>query len=97
MRVKEFVSLWSHNNLVRLVYRVPGGHKLVLAEWTQVDMDWNIAKESGIFAAWSNHQVIGLASIGVPNNLYPEAINIIIENLEIEEQQEIYTFNDIGE
>ena len=42
MILKEFVDQFINNNaLVRLVYKIPGGNKLVLHSWDDVDMAWN--------------------------------------------------------
>ena len=85
MKVRDFVEInIEHNSLVRLVYKNPGGHKLVLNNWSDVDMEHQILKGRGKFSRFLDHEVIGIASILTPGN-YPEAINIVIKEIPIEE------------
>lgn len=76
----EFVKNFSHNNLIRLVYRHKGGFRLVLNTWDDVSMDWEVNKAKGKNRHYIKNKVLGLASILTDGN-YPEAINIIIEEL----------------
>ena len=39
MKLGEFIKNFSHNNLIRLVYKDKGGHKTVLDSWSEIDMD----------------------------------------------------------
>lgn len=91
MKLGEFIKNFSHNNLIRLVYKHKGGHKIVLNDWNDVSMDWEVNKGIGKNRHFINNEVIGIASI-VTRGHYPEAINIIIERLEnqpiIEEKKE---------
>ena len=81
MKLGEFIKNFSHNNLIRLVYQNNGGHEIVLENWNDVSMDWEINQSKGKNRHYINNEVIGIASIcGVGK--YPEAINIIIERLE---------------
>lgn len=82
MKLGEFIENFSHNNLIRLVYKEKGGHKLVLESWDDVSMDWEVNKAKSKNRHYINNEVLGLASIGRAGNLYPESINIIIEELE---------------
>ena len=81
MTLGEFIKNFSHNNLIRLVYKHKGGHKLVLDTWNDVSMDWEVNKAMGKNRHYIDNQVPGLASILTEGN-YPEALNIIIEELE---------------
>lgn len=81
MKLGEFINYFSHNNLIRLVYRIKGGHEPALLEWKEIDMDWKINKGQGKFRHYINNEVLGLASIYCADT-YPETINIIIERLE---------------
>ena len=81
MTLKEFINEYiEHNSLVRVLYKNPGGHKLVLNDWNEVAMDWEIVKGKGKYAPYINHKVLGIASILV-RGPYPESINIVIEEI----------------
>lgn len=85
MKLGEFIKNFSRNNLIRLLYKEKGGHRIVHEDWNDVSMDWEINEGSGINRHYINHKVIGLASInfsGTKGMHYPEAINIVIEELE---------------
>lgn len=83
MRLGEFIERFSHNNLVRLLYKNEGGHEVVLDTWDAVTMDWMIVVQKGKFRHYINNQVLGLATIGFNGDCkYPEALNIVIERLE---------------
>jgi hypothetical protein len=82
MKLGEFLETFSHNNLIRLVYKEKGGHRLVLDDWDDVSMDWEVIKERGKNRHYINNEVTGLVSIFSTGGHYPEAINIEIENLE---------------
>lgn len=86
MKLGEFIEKFSHNNLIRLHYKEKGGNRLVLEDWNDVSMDWEVNKQKGKFRHYVNNEVLGLASIyfspGNGSNHYPEAINIVIEELE---------------
>jgi len=81
MKLGEFIKNFSHNNLVRLVYKHKGGHEIVLEDWNDVSMDHEILKGKGKTRHYINTEVLEFASIlcGGP---YSEAINIVIEKLE---------------
>jgi len=81
MKLGEFIKNFSHNNLIRLVYKHEGGYKTVLDTWEDISMDWEVNKAKGKNRHYVNNEVLGLASIATGGN-YPETINIIIEQLE---------------
>ena len=88
MTLKEFVKDYVEgNSLVRVLYKNPGGHKLVLDDWNDVAMDWEIVRGQGKYAAYINHKVIGIASISV-RGPYSEAINIVIEEIPLDQLRE---------
>ena len=85
MKLGEFIEKFSHNNLIRLHYKEKGGNRLVLEDWNDVSMDWEVNKQKGKFRHYINNEVLGLASIYFQpgkGHHYPEAINIVIEELE---------------
>jgi hypothetical protein len=85
MTLKEFVKDYVEgNSLVRVLYKNPGGHKLVLDDWNDVAMDWEIVRGQGKYAAYINHKVIGIASISV-RGPYSESINVVIEEIPLDE------------
>jgi hypothetical protein len=104
MKLGEFIKNFSHNNIIRLHYKEPGGRGLVLRDWNDVSMDHEILKGKGKNRHYINNEVVGLASINLKSELghhYPEAINIVIEPLEnqpyIEEvidEQQHYELNE---
>ena len=47
MKLGEFIKNFSHNNLIRLVYKNKGGHEIVLENWGDVSMDWEVNKAKG--------------------------------------------------
>ena len=96
MTLGEFIKNFSHNNLIRLVYKHEGGYRLVLDTWNDVSMDWEVNKAKEKNRHYINNQVLGLASILQTGGHYPEALNIIIEELEnqpiVEEQKDEKVF-----
>lgn len=83
MKLGEFIKKFSHNNLIRLVYKEKGGHETVLPTWGDVSMDWEVNKQQGKFRHYVDNKVLGLVSICVSGgDKYAEAINIVIERLE---------------
>ena len=85
MKLGEFIKQFSHNNIVRLVHKNPGGHKLVLEGWNDVSMDHEILNGKGKNRHYIDNEVLGLAGINFPSGQghhYPEALNIVIEELE---------------
>lgn len=85
MKLGEFIEKFSHNNLIRLHYKEKGGNRLVLEDWNDVSMDWEVNKQKGKFRHYINNEVLGLASIYFQpgkGHHYTEAINIVIEELE---------------
>ena len=83
MKLGEFIEKFSHNNLIRLVYKFKGGHETVMPTWSDVSMDWQVNKQQGKFRHYVNNEVLGIASIYVSGgDTHPEAINIVIEKLD---------------
>ncbi len=84
MKLGEFIKNFSHNNIVRLVHKDKGGHKCVLGDWNDVSMDHEILKGKGKNRHYINNEVLGLTGIYFQSYScnYPEAINIVIEELE---------------
>jgi len=86
MKLGEFIKNFSHNNIVRLMYKEKGGHRCVLEDWNDVSMDHEILKSRGKNRHYIDNEVLGLATIcfrpGEGIHHYPEALNIVIEELE---------------
>jgi coproporphyrinogen III oxidase len=85
MKLGEFIKQFSHNNLIRLVYKNKGGHECVLDDWNAVSMDHEILSGKGKNRHYIDNEVLGLAGIYFPpaqGHHYPDAINIVIEQLE---------------
>jgi len=78
MKLEYFILAFSHNNMVRLLTKHEGGHKIIADNWDDISMDWEIVQGKGRFADYAKANVIGLASI-LTGGAYPEAINIVIE------------------
>jgi hypothetical protein len=51
-------------------------------------MEWEVVKGEGVYAPYSNHKVLRIASILVRGH-YPEAINIVIEEIPLEQLREM--------
>jgi len=87
MILKEFVDNFiNHNSLVRLVYKIHGGNKVVLNTWDEVSMAWEISKGEGKYAPYINHQVIYITDCVIPTSFRScsEAINIVIEEIPLD-------------
>lgn len=85
MKLGEFIKNFSHNNLIRLHYNIKGGHELVLEDWNEVSMDWEVNKKKGVFRHYIDNEVLGLVGINFCGNKgmhYSEALNIVIEKLD---------------
>lgn len=84
MKLGEFLEKFSHNNVVRLHYKIKGGHQCVLDDWNDVSMDHEILKGKGKNRHYINNEVLGLTTIYFQSGHthYPEALNIVIEELE---------------
>ena len=72
MKLGEFIKAFSHNNLVRLHYKVKGGCEQVLESQDDVSMDWQIVKGQDKYRHYVNNEVVGLASIYYRSGSYPE-------------------------
>lgn len=85
MKLGEFIEKFSHNNIIRLLYKHKGGHRVVLEDWNDVSMGWQVNKQKGKFRHYINNEVLGLTTICFDTGSginYPEALNIVIEELE---------------
>lgn len=85
MKLGEFIKNFSHNNIVRLLYKTKGGHQLVLDDWNDVSMDHEIVNGKGKNRHYIDNEVLGLTTIlfnSGSGTSYPEALNIVIEELE---------------
>lgn len=75
MKLKKFLENFSHNNLVRLLYKTQEDqHMPVGTSWDDVMMDWELKKDE----KYKNREVVKIISVSV-DGLYPEAINIVID------------------
>ena len=84
MILKDFIENYiEHNSVVRLVYKNKGGHRIVLNDWKDVDMDHQVKSGIGKYAIYVNHKVLGVTSISTGDS-HPEAINIVIEEIPVE-------------
>jgi len=84
MKLGEFIKNFSHNNVIRLVYKNKSDYEVVLTDWNDVSMDWEVNKQKGKFRHYINNEVLGLATIsfGSGQGIYhTDALNIIIEKL----------------
>lgn len=85
MKLGEFIKNFSHNNVIRLVYKIKGGNEVVLENWNDVSMDWEVNKQKGKFRHFINNEVLGLATVsfGAGQRIHhADALNIVIERLE---------------
>jgi hypothetical protein len=84
MKLGEFIKNFSHNNMIRLHYREKGGNRIVLDEWDDVSMDHEIVNGKGKNRHYIDNEVLGLVGIYFQSGHthYPDAINIVIEELE---------------
>ena len=81
MKLGEFIKNFSHNNIIRLVYKNKGGHETVLDSWNDSSMDHEVTNKKGKNRHYIDNEVIGLVGIDTGGH-YPETINIVIERLE---------------
>ena len=95
MKLGEFIENFSHNNIVRLHYKIKGGHECVLESYDDVSMDHEILNGKGPNRHYINNEVLGVVGILITSGHYSDAINIVIERLEdqpyIKEIKEEYT------
>lgn len=78
MKLGEFIKSFTHNNLIRLLYKTESGHETVLDSWDIVSMDWEVNSRKGIYTKYVDNEVIGLVGVfGLKS--YSEAINIVIK------------------
>ena len=82
MKLGEFIKNFSHNNVIRLVYKNKSGHEVVLNDWNDVSMDWQVNKQKGKIRHYINNEVLGLTTICFDTGSgvnYPEALNIVMD------------------
>lgn len=96
MKLGEFISQFSHNNLIRLWYNTKQGHEIVGKTFDDVSMDWEVNEQKGKFRHYVNNEVLGLATICFSSyTKHVEALNIVIERLEnqpiVDEAVEVQT------
>ena len=89
MELKEFVEKFiCKNSLIRLWYPCDGGHEMVIPDDKKsVCMEWKITKCMGVYKKYLTHKVIGVTDIDT-NGCFPEAINIVIEKIELDDWRE---------
>ena len=80
MNLGEFIKNFSHNNLIRLHYKVKGGCECVLENFDLISMDHEVNNGKGVNRHYINNEVLGIVGIYY-NSPYPETINIMIERL----------------
>lgn len=80
MKLGEFLKLFSHNNIIRLHYKIKGGHQCVLESWDDTSMDWEVSRKQGKNRHYVDNKVLGL--VGILYMKTPDVINIAIERLE---------------
>lgn len=92
MKLGEFIEKFSHNNVIRLLYKdSEGGHRVVLNNWNDVSMDWEVIQSKDKFRHYINNEVLGLATISFMAGdgiHHSEALNIVIEKLDPQPQAE---------
>lgn len=86
MKLGEFIEQFSHNNVIRLLYKnEEGGHNTVLEDWNDVSMDWEVTSQREKFRHYVDNEVLGLTTISFRAGQgihHSEALNIVIEKLE---------------
>ncbi len=89
MTLKEFVDEYiERNSMVRVLYKdKPGSYRILLNDWDEVSMEWEIVKGQGRYAPYINHKAIGIACISVTGH-YSSAINIVIEEIPLDKLRE---------
>lgn len=65
MKLGEFIKNFTHNNVIRLVYKVKNNHgyEVVLNDWNDVSMDWEVNKGQGKYRHYINNEVLGLTTL----------------------------------
>lgn len=83
MKLKDFVDTFiCRNTLIRLwtVNENHAGYKMIYREDDSVCMEWELLKDKVWQSEYNNCIVIGVKDI-VVDDLYREAVNIVIENV----------------
>lgn len=76
MTLKSFLEEFSHNNIIRLLYKVEGGHTPVTDDWDNVAMDHEII-DGTRFNSFIDKEVLGV--VGIIVKRYSDAINIVLK------------------
>jgi len=85
MKLGEFIKNFSHNNMIRLHYKIKEGQELILKDWNDVSMDHEVLRGKGKNRHYIDNEVLGLVGVDFSASKgmhYGEAINIVIEKLE---------------
>jgi len=98
MKLGEFIKNFSHNNIIRLWYKEGSDHRSVAGNCNNVSMDHDVINQKGIFRDYINNEVLSLITVVFHSSTpchYPEALNIVIEELEDQPVLEDLTYNSI--
>jgi len=85
MKLGEFIENFSHNNMIRLHYKIKGGYQSVLESQDDVSMDWEILKGKGKNRHYINNEVVELVGILYTSGHHTDAINIVIKKMSIKD------------
>lgn len=83
MRLKDFVDTFICRNTVIRLWTVDENHKgykMIFREDDSVCMEWELLEDKVWQSEYNNCIVIGVKDI-VVDDLYREAVNIVIENV----------------
>lgn len=87
MKLGEFIENYvEQNTLIRLLYKIKGGHEVVLDDWNDVSMEHEVLKGKGKFAEFINNEVYGVTDVLVDGS-YSEAVNIVIKKMDVPYQR----------
>jgi hypothetical protein len=86
MELKEFIETFiCRNSIIRLWYPTNGVHEMVVPDDKKsASMEWETIKGEGVYKKYLTHKVIGITDICTYGS-YPEAINIVIEKIELDD------------
>ena len=91
MILKEFLETFiCRKSVIRLWYPTKGGSEMVpdSVSCNDVSTEWSTLRGEGIYKKYLNHKVIGVTDILVTRGNYTEAINIVIEKIELDDWRE---------
>ena len=73
MKIKEFIPKFvEHNTLIRLWYKIKGGHEEVIKG------DKPMMEHQLVNSEYANKKIIGVTDILYKNSHYVEAVNLVI-------------------